>query len=75
MRWSFGPPHLTLKPSKKKKKPKNKKRRKKEKNWKNTKNKKKAFQLSVNLFLFLVGVQNFPFLTPWPKKRAPKKAL
>ena len=26
-----------------------------------------------SIFSFLVGVQNFPFLTTWPKKRAPKK--
>ena len=80
MRWPFGPPHLTLKPSKKKtknKKKKNKKERKKRKQRKQRKKHKKyqkrAFQLSVNFFFFLVGVQNFPFLTTWPKKRAPQK--
>ena len=34
--------------------------------------KKELFSYQSN-FLFLVGVQNFPFLTTWPKKRAPKK--
>ena len=29
--------------------------------------------ISENFLLFWVGVQNFPFLTTWPKKRAPKK--
>ena len=61
MRWPFGPPHLTLKPSKKKqrnkkqKKIKNKKtkKNKREKNQKTQKwQKKKTFQLSVKFFLF-----------------------
>ena len=34
--------------------------------------KKRFFSYQSN-FSFLVGVQNFPFLTTWPKKRAPKK--
>ena len=122
MRWPFGPPHLTLKPSKKNKK-NNKKRNKTKtkqktnkeglrakwggpsghltwplnppkKNTKTTKQKKKtkknqkkkkktrknqkyqklAFQLSVKIFFFFwVAFENFPFLTPWPRKRAPKK--
>ena len=81
MRWPFGPPHLTLKPSKKSKETKKKTRKanKKKKGKKNTKNdknaKKRAFQLSVKFFFFLVGVQNFPFLTTWPKKRAPKNTI
>ena len=29
--------------------------------------------ISQFFLLFLVGVQNFPFLTTWPKKRTPKK--
>ena len=61
MRWPFGPPHLTLKPSKK-----NTKKKKK-------KNQKSFSVISEIFLLFLVGVQNFPFLTTWPKKRAPKK--
>ena len=83
MRWPFGPPHLTLKPSKKKHKNKkrnkenkrqNKKNKKKKTNKKNSKNTQKlAFQLSVKFFFFWVAFQNFPFLTPWPRKCAPKK--
>ena len=84
MRWPFGPPHLTLKPSKKKptkkqnkKTKKTKKKEKKEKKKPPTKKQQKhqkiAFQLSVTFFLFWVAFQNFPFLTPWPRKRAPKK--
>ena len=29
--------------------------------------------ISENFLLFWLGVQNFPFLTTWPKKRAHKK--
>ena len=33
-----------------------------------------SFSVISEIFpLFWVGVQNFPFLTTWPKKRAPKK--
>ena len=45
---------------------------KKEKKQKDTKIQKRAFQLSVN-FLVFGGCPTFPFLTTWPKKRAPKK--
>ena len=81
MRWPFGPPHLTLKPSKKTKKQKTKKiknkktekkQKKGKKNKKTQKCQKKSFSVISQIFLFLVGVQNFPFLTTWPKKRAPK---
>ena len=35
-----------------------------------------SFSVISQLFLlFLVGVQNFPFLTTWPKKRAPKNTM
>ena len=80
MRWPFGPPHMTLKPSKRntkkttkqKKTKKDKKREKKTR--KNKKHSKMSFSvISENFPLFWVGVQNFPFLTTWPKKRAPKK--
>ena len=75
MRWPFGPPHLTLKPSKKKPK-KTKKQTKKTKNERKSKKrkntKKRAFQLSVNFFGG-GGVQKLPFLTTWPRKRAPPK--
>ena len=72
MRWPFGPPHLPLKPSKKNKKKNNKKQKK---NLNKTKKniKKWLFQLSVKNSYFLVGVQKFPFLTTWPRKRAPPK--
>ena len=88
MRWPFGPPHLTLKPSKKNKTTKNKKKqnKKQQKKPKNKKNqarkckkhkntKKIAFQLSVKIFFFWQGIQKLPFLTPWPRKRAPKNTI
>ena len=88
MRWPFGPPHLTLKPSKnnktkkqkknktknntkKTKKKKNQERKKKHKN-----TKKRAFQLSVKIFFFFDRAsKNCLFLTPWPRKRAPKNTI
>ena len=84
MRWPFGPPHLTLKPSKKnkkenktknnKKKPKKKNQERKVKKHKNTK--KRAFQLSVKIFFFFDRVsQNCLFLTPWPRKCAPRNTI
>ena len=76
MRWPFGPPHMTLKPSKRntKKTKKTKKDKKREKTRKNKKYSKMSFSVISEIFLlFWVGVQNFPFLTTWPKKRAPKK--
>ena len=72
MRWPFGPPHLTLKPSKTENKTKNKKT--KEKNKKHKKN-QKNFSVISQIFPFLVGVQNFPFLTTWPTKRAPQNTI
>ena len=80
MRWPFGPPHLTLKPSKKNKKQKTKKKEKEQKKknkgqkTKKLQNTKKELFSYLSIFsFFLVGVQNFPFLTTWPEKRAPKK--
>ena len=70
MRWPFGPPHLTRKPSKKTQKQKHEKRKKRSKP-KNTKKKLFSYQQKY----FLVGVQNFPFLITWPKKRAPKNTV
>ena len=32
-----------------------------------------SFSVVCQFFIFLVGVQSFPLLTTWPKKRAPKK--
>ena len=50
MRWPFGPPHLTLKPSKKKtQKPKNKEKPKKTKKNKTKKNKTKNTQKKEGL--------------------------
>ena len=94
MRWPFGPPHLTLKPSKKKqnkkqkqklnppkKAPKNKKTKKQKKQKKKKKsNKTQKYQkksisvISQNFLCFGGGgVQKLPFLTTWPRKRAPPK--
>ena len=36
--------------------------------------KKELFSYQSN-FLFLVGVQNFPFLTTWPKNAHPKNTI
>ena len=88
MRWPFGPPHLTLKPSKKTKKKtkKNKKKNKTKNNKKKPKNKnqerkskkhkkpkKRAFQLSVKNFLFFDRVsKNCFFDTLAQKTRTPK---
>ena len=69
MRWPFGPPHLTLKPSKKQK-IETKKNRKTKKIPPKT-----AFQSSVKIS-FLGGGSKFPFfLTTWPTKRAPKNTI
>ena len=85
MRWPFGPPHLTLKPSNKKHQKKKKKQTNKTKpkqNQKKTKERKKrkpqtpknSFSVISQFFPFLgVAFQKFPFLTPWPKKPEPKK--
>ena len=79
MRWPFGPPHLTLKPSNKKhlkKKPnkKQKKKKKKKPKKKTAKTPKNSFSVISQIFSFFwVAFQNFPFLTPWPKKPEPKK--
>ena len=98
MRWPFGPPHLTLKPSTKtknkkqntkknknkkkqptppppppQKKTKKKRRNKEPKKRKTAKIPKKSFSVISHFFPFLVGVHNFLFLTPWPKKHTPKQ--
>ena len=56
MRWPFGPPHLTLKPSKKTPKTKKKKTKKQQEKRsppkKQQKYQKIAFQLSVTFFFF-----------------------
>ena len=82
MRWPFGPPHLTLKPSKTKNKNKKKqnkiKKKKNKKNkgkkQKNTKYQKRAFQLWVNFFFF-GGCPKFPFLDNLDKKARTQKTL
>ena len=87
MRWPFGPPHLTLKPSNKKT-PKKKKTQKKNKQ-KNQKKKEKkddqkkqqqkhqkmAFQLSVKFFLFFGGFSKFPFFDILAQKAWTPKTL
>ena len=87
MRWPFGPPHLTLKPSKKNKtkqtnknKTKNnkkpKKRKTKTEKVKNTKiPKKELFSYQPKFSFFWQGIQKLPFLTPWPRNRAPKNTI
>ena len=78
MRWPFGPPHLTLKPSKKNKKwhkkQTKKKKQKTKKSKKTQKYQKKSFSvINQNFFFSWGGVQKLPFLTTWPRKRAPPK--
>ena len=71
MRWPFGPNLETLQKNKKTKKTKNNKEIKKPKKQKISKN--ELFSYQSIFLIFLVGVQNFPFLTTWPRKRAPPK--
>ena len=58
---------------------KNKKTKKKKKEQKTTKTQKYSKMsfsvISQNFPFFGVGVQNFPFLTTWPKKRAPQNTI
>ena len=45
-------------------------------NKKTQKYQKRNFSVISQIFLlFLVGVQNFVFLTTWPKKRAPQNTI
>ena len=67
MRWPFGPPHLTLKPSKKQNQ---KNKHKKEK--KHKKYQKLAFQVSVK-FSFFWWVSKISFFDTLTQKRVPKK--
>ena len=68
----LGPSEVALRNQKTTKKKQKKQIKKMKKNTK--KNQKRAFQLSVKIFFFIWGgVQKFPFLTTWPRKRAPKK--
>ena len=62
---------------KRKTKPKNNKKQKKrnkERKSKKHNNTKKSFSVISQIFLFW-GVSKIPFLTTWPRKRAPKNTL
>ena len=71
MRWPFGPPHLTLKPSNKKhqknkkktnkKKPNKKIKKKKRSHKKKAKTPKNSFSVISQIFPFLGGFSKFPF--------------
>ena len=85
MRWPFGPPHLTLKPSKKQKtknkkqkKPKNRKINKKKENKgrktkKTQKYQKRAFQLSVKIFFLFWRVSKISLFDNLAKKARTQK--
>ena len=83
MRWPFGPPHLTLKPSKKTKKQKTKKNQKQKKQKKKTKEReknpktqkwqKKSFSVISQIFPFFWWVSKISFFDNLAKKRAPQK--
>ena len=79
MRWPFGPPHLTLKPSKKKQK-KQKKQRKKNKNKKKQKKEtakipKNSFSVISQIFPFLAGFSKFTFFDTLAQKARTQKTL
>ena len=67
MRWPFGPPHLTLKPSKK-----NQTKKTTQKKIKKEIPKKKRFSYQSKFFYFDGVSKNCPFLTPWPTGQAQK---
>ena len=87
MRWPFGPPHLTLKPSKKNKtkktkKNKNKKQHKKNKKKRKTKKekekntkiqKKELFSYQSNFSFFWQGIQKLPFFDTLAQKTRTQK--
>ena len=88
MRWPFGPPHLTLKPSKKnktkktEKKTKQKTTQKKTKKRKNQERKKKKTQkyqkksfsvISQNFLFFWQGIQKLPFFDTLAQKTRTQK--
>ena len=85
MRWPFGPPHLTLKPSKKnnqkkqtkKNKHKNKKKKKKRRPKKKTaKTPKNSFSVISQIFsFFLGGFSKFPFFDTLAQKACTQKTL
>ena len=54
----------------------NKKRKTKKEKVKNTKiPKKELFSYQSKFSFFWQGIQKLPFLTPWPRKRAPKNTI
>ena len=73
----LGPSEVALraKTKKKKQKSKQKKEKKKFKNTKIPKNQKKLFSYQSKFSFFWGGVQKLPFLTTWPRKRAPPKHI
>ena len=77
MRWPFGPPHLTLKPSKEntKTQKQTKKNKKKETKRKTAKIPKNSFSVISQFCPFFGWLSKFPFFTPWPKKPEPKKTI
>ena len=80
MRWPFGPPHLTLKPSKKdhknKKKKLTKKKAKKETQKKTAKIPKNSFSVISQFFPFLGWFfKKIPFLHLGPKNLNPKNTI
>ena len=87
MRWPFGPPHLTLKPSKKTKQKKQKKKQNKKQHKKNKKKEKprkkkkktqkyqkKSFSvISQNFLFFWQGIQKLPFFDTLAQKTRTQK--
>ena len=84
MRWPFGRPHLTLKPSKKKQHPpkknktennkkKLKTRKTKKEKVKNTKIPKKSFSVISQTFLFLTGYPKIAFFDTLAQKTRTQK--
>ena len=69
MRWPFGPPHLTLKPSKKNNEQKKKTKQEKTEKTNNKRFSKLSFSV-ISLFFFGVGVQNFLFFDYLAQKNA-----
>ena len=66
MRWPFGPPHLTLKPSK---------RNQNKQKTHTQKYQKMNFSVISQLFIFLVGVQKFHFFDKLAQKARTQKTL
>ena len=80
VRWPFGPPHMTLKPSKKKhkqqkhEKPKKEKTKKRKNTRKTKKYSKMSFSIISQIFLFLGGCPQFPFIDNLAQKAHTLKA-